>query len=130
MLVLDASAAADVLLATERAAGVANALRLADEAHAPELIDPEVVAVIRRWSLRGWMTADAGARAVEELGELALVRHGHGALRPRAWQLRHRCSAYDAFYVALAESLGAELLTTDTGLAAAASGLVDLVAPD
>ena len=76
MRVLDASAAVDLLVGTDRAAAVAQALRLGGELHAPELIDPEVV------------------------------------------------SAYAAFYVALAEALGAELLTTDTRLAAAARGLV------
>ena len=96
------------------------------EAHAPELIDPEVVAVIRRWTLRGWLASEAGGRAVEELGELALVRHRHAALRRRAWDLRDRCSAYDACYVALAELLGAELLTTDARLGRAAHGLVEV----
>lgn len=128
MIVLDASAAVDLLLATERAAGIAQVLSSVGEAHAPELIDPEVVAVIRRWTLRGWLAVETGGRAVEELGELALVRHRHAALRHRAWELRDRCSAYGACYVALAELLGAELLTTDATLGRAARGLVDIAA--
>jgi predicted nucleic acid-binding protein len=126
VIVLDASAAVDLLLGTERAAGIAQALGSVAEAHAPELIDPEVVAVIRRWTLRGWLAVETGGRAVDELGELALVRHRHAALRRRAWELRDRCSAYDACYVALAETLGAQLLTTDARLVRAARGLVDV----
>jgi predicted nucleic acid-binding protein len=126
VIVLDASAAVDLLLGTERAAGVAQALGSVTEAHAPELIDPEVLAVIRRWTLRGWLAVEAGGRVVDELGELALVRHRHAALRRRAWELRDRCSAYDACYVALAEVLGARLLTTDARLGQAARGLVDI----
>lgn len=122
---LDASAAVDLLLGTERAAGIAKVLGSVTEAHAPELIDPEVLAVVRRWTLRGWLAAETGACAIDELGELALVRHRHVALRRRAWELRDRCSAYDACYIALAEMLGAELLTTDARLGRAAHGLVE-----
>jgi predicted nucleic acid-binding protein len=128
VIVIDASAAVDLLLGTERAAGIAQMLGSVTEAHAPELIDPEVIAVVRRWTLRGWLAVEAGGRAVDELGELAIVRHRHVALRRRAWELRDRCSAYDACYLALAEALGAELLTTDARLGRAAYGLVDVIA--
>jgi len=128
VIVLDASAAVDLLLGTARGAGVARALAAVTEAHAPELIEPEVLSVIRRWTVRGWLQHEAGGRAVQELGELAVVRHRHGPLRDRAWELRDRCSAYDACYVALAQSLGARLLTTDDRLARGAGDLVDLVA--
>ena len=84
--------------------------------------------MIRPWTLRGWLAVEVGGRAVNELGELALVCHRHAALRRRAWELRDHCSAYDTCYVALAELLGAGLLTTDTRLAAAARGLVDVTA--
>lgn len=98
------------------------------EADAPELLDPEVLAVIRRWTRTGSLAVQTGARAVEELGELAVVRHRHAGVRRRAWELRNRCSAYDACYVALAELLDAELLTTDARLGRAARGLVAVAA--
>jgi predicted nucleic acid-binding protein len=128
MIVIDAAAAADLLLGTERAAGIARVLSSVKEAHAPELIDPEVIAVIRRWTLRGWISAEAAGRAVDELAELPLIRHRHAALRRRAWELRDRCSAYDGCYVALAELLAADLLTTDARLGRAVGGLVGLAA--
>ena len=54
------------------------------------------------------------------------MRHRHAPLRRRAWELRDRCSAYDAFYLALAEALDAELLTTDTRFARTARELVSV----
>lgn len=128
MIVLDASAAVDLLLHTDRADGIAQVLGSVTEAHVPELIDPEVVAVIRRWTLRGWLSVETGGRAVDELADLALVRHSHVALRWRAWELRDRCSAYDGCYVALAEALGADLLTTDARLGRAVRDLVTVAA--
>jgi predicted nucleic acid-binding protein len=41
-------------------------------------------------------------------------------LLPRVWELRNNLTAYDAVYVALAEALGAPLLTRDRRLAGAA----------
>jgi predicted nucleic acid-binding protein len=39
---------------------------------------------------------------------------------PRIWDLRNNLTAYDAAYVALAEALGAPLLTRDRRLVTAA----------
>lgn len=51
--------------------------------------------------------------------DLPLTRHGHTALMPRMLALRANFSAYDATYVALVESIGAELMTGDERLARA-----------
>lgn len=47
------------------------------------------------------------------------MRHPHTALLSRVWSLRHNLSAYDALYIALAESLEAPLVTLDRRLAKA-----------
>lgn len=41
------------------------------------------------------------------------------AVAARVWELRDRCTAYDAWYVALAERLDAPLATLDLRLTAA-----------
>jgi hypothetical protein len=51
--------------------------------------------------------------------ELALVRYPHQPLSDRVWALRHNLSAYDATFVALAETLDAPLITCDARLASA-----------
>jgi len=49
-----------------------------------------------------------------------VIRHPHYPLLNRIWNLRHNMTAYDAAYVALAETLQAPLLTRDAKLAPAA----------
>lgn len=61
-----------------------------------------------------------GARA--DFASLPLTRYPHGPLAARGWELRHNLTAYDAMYVALAESLEAPLVTCDAKLATAATG--------
>lgn len=117
-MVLDASVAVELVLGT--ALGRAIAERIADPSlslDVPHLLDVEVAQVVRRYVLRGRVTADGGRRALEDLRMLDLARHPHDALLPRIWALRDNVSAYDAAYVALAEALEAPLLTCDRGLA-------------
>jgi predicted nucleic acid-binding protein len=103
---------------------VANELdpaRLGDEElAAPHLIDSEVTNVLRRLAHRGILTDAQATSALIGFTRLILVRFPADRLRPRIWALRHNLSAYDATYVALAETIGATaLLTTDARLASA-----------
>lgn len=120
MIVLDASAAIEMLLGT--AAGGLVAERLADPTeslHAPHLLDVEVAQVLRRTEATGVLTARRGRAALQDLADLDLHRYGHDLLLPRIWELRRNVTAYDAAYLALAEALDAPLLTCDTRLARA-----------
>jgi predicted nucleic acid-binding protein len=85
----------------------------------PALCDIEVTAGLRRAVLRDLVSVERTALAVDQYLLLPLTRHGHQALLPRMLDLRSNFSAYDACYVALAELLGADLLTADVRLARA-----------
>jgi len=116
MIVVDASVAFEVVLRTPL--GLRAAERLADEdLHVPHLVDVEIASAIRRQFLAGELGMDAAEEALQNLMEWPLIRHAHTPLLPRIWALRHGISAYDAFYVALAETLGVPLLTCDARLA-------------
>ncbi|MGD0837568.1 MAG: type II toxin-antitoxin system VapC family toxin [Polyangia bacterium] len=112
MIVLDASAAVELLLNTPLGERVGDRLST-DHAplHAPQLLDVEVLHVIRRLCL-GEVVSDRRAhQALDDLAQLPLVRYPHEDLIGRAWTLRATLTAYDAMYVALAEALDATVVT-------------------
>jgi predicted nucleic acid-binding protein len=120
MIVLDASSVVDLLLSPSTIAPAWRRILGPDESlHAPQLLDLEVTQVLRRCVLARMLTAERAGQAVEALRMLRVTRYSHLPLLARVWQLRHNLTAYDAAYVALAEELGATLLTRDAKLASA-----------
>jgi predicted nucleic acid-binding protein len=96
---------------------VREILRSTDvDLHIPALCDVEVAAGLRRaWLLKA-LSDERGAAALDDHLDLPLIRHGHQSLLSRIIDFRPNFSAYDATYVALAEQLSAQLLTTDERL--------------
>lgn len=120
MIVVDASAILDLLLRTPAAPAIEDRLFATGESlHAPHLLDLEVAQVLRRYAHAGELTATRGQHALDDLAALPITRYPHDLFLLRIWALRHTLTAYDAAYVALAESLGARLLTRDERLRAA-----------
>jgi predicted nucleic acid-binding protein len=120
LIVLDASAAVELVLQTPRAERVAaRALHPAERLHAPHLIDVEVTQVMRRLVQAKEITVARADTALRDFGGLVIERHAHRPLIRRVWGLRASLSAYDATYVALAEALAAPMLTCDEKLARA-----------
>ncbi len=120
MIVLDASAVAELLLDTVTGRRVATLIEdAALGLHAPHLLDVEVVSALRRFVRDGSLDEEEAQAAIGDLMALDLERHSHEALLERAWNLRANVTTYDAVYVALAEALDATLLTCDSKLARA-----------
>lgn len=118
MIVLDASAVVAMLLRLRQADRLMDRVFADGESlHAPHLVDVEVSQVIRRYWRAGDITATRGNEALRDLADLPIERYTHEPLIDRIWQLRHNATAYDAAYVALAEGLGAILVTLDSALA-------------
>lgn len=114
---LDASALLELLLVTDKGSEVAERIAGPEETlHAPHLIDLEVAQVLRRYVARRQLDEGRASQALEDLRDLDLNRYPHDVLLGRIWELRQNASAYDAAYLALAEALGAPLLTSDARL--------------
>lgn len=86
-------------------------MRAARELAAPDLVDVETTAVLRKRWLAGALSDERFAAAIDDLGDLELERYPALPLMRRAYDLRANVTAYDATYIALAEVLNCELLT-------------------
>ena len=90
-----------------------------DDLHVPHLFEVEVLSVLRRYFLRGELSGERARLGLGRLSLMRLTRYPHTALLSRVWELRDNVTAYDATYIALAETLEAPLVTTDARLARA-----------
>lgn len=120
MIVVDASILSNAL-ADDGADGATARNRLTDAGQlaAPDLINVETVAVLRKRWLAGDLPDQRFFDAIDDLEDLDLARYPTLPLMRRAFDLRANVTAYDATYVALAERLDCTLLTADQRLATA-----------
>jgi predicted nucleic acid-binding protein len=88
----------------------------AEQGHVPNMIETEVANVLRRRVLGRQIGESEGWAALNTWRHLAATRYAVHTLLGRIWQLRANLSAYDAGYVALAESLDCSLVTADLRL--------------
>jgi predicted nucleic acid-binding protein len=109
MIVVDASAAVSALLN----AGPARQALAEEQVHVPHLIDPEVSNALRRGVAASRIEPGDAWTALDRWRRLGMSRYAVFPLFERVWELRENLSAYDASYVALAESLDCALLTAD-----------------
>jgi predicted nucleic acid-binding protein len=119
VIVLDTSAAVAYLADLKHGSWVAEQLGGDTDIHAPHLLDIEVIGVLRRLTRERRLPVHRAEFALVALVDLDLTRHAHLPLLPRIWSLRANLRASDAAFVAVAEAIGADILTTDRRLAGA-----------
>lgn len=112
-IVCDASALVALLLDNGANGQWATETISGHDLAAPSLLGFESANIIRRHELAGIVSADQAAQAHADLLDLAIEQWPYELLAARAWELRHSLSSYDASYVALAELIGATLVTLD-----------------
>jgi len=116
VIVLDASAVVELVLATPAGAAVARRLR-GETVHAPAHLDVEVIGAVRRAVVRRLISDHEGLVAVANFLSLPVRRWPIKPFVQRAYQLRTTHTVADEVYVALAEGFGAPLITCDGPLA-------------
>ena len=92
---------------------------LGDTAAAPHLMPVEVANVLRRFESRDLIAGSAAAKVLQDSLDFDVELWPFAPFAGRIWQLRGSVTPYDAWYVALAETLDVPLATLDRRLASA-----------
>jgi predicted nucleic acid-binding protein len=95
--------------------------------HAPQLIDYEFGNAIRGLAIGGRISVSDAEAARADFADLPIRRYPGTVTAERSWALRHNFNAYDASYIALAELLGAPLLTGDAKLLGTHHAAVEVI---
>jgi predicted nucleic acid-binding protein len=116
MLVVDAAFVVAALVDSGPDGTWADGLLAGEVLAAPHLMPVEVANILRRAVLSGDTTADTASMAHADLLALRVDLFPYAPFASRIWELRDNVTCYDAWYVALAEALDAELATLDVRL--------------
>lgn len=86
----------------------------------PVIFAAEAVSALRGLVLRRELSPIRAATALEQVRTTRTILYPFEPFIGRVWELRENVTVYDAWYVALAEWLGTDLVTADERLASAA----------
>jgi predicted nucleic acid-binding protein len=117
-LVIDASVVVAALI-DQGADGRWAETLLTKQLVAPSLLPVEVANILRRAVRGAAISEDTGALAHADLLALPIEYFPYEVVASRVWELRASVTAYDAWYVGLAELLAVPLATLDQKLARA-----------
>lgn len=117
--VIDASVVVAAVADAGRAGSWAEAIVGSDLLVGPELVLVEATNIIRKLELAGRLGRLEAAAAARDAWQLPIDLLPFEPFSERVWALRANLTSYDAWYVAIAESLGVPLATLDRRLAAA-----------
>lgn len=88
MIVIDASVVLEALLGSRLSEPARDIVFDPDAIlHAPHLVDLEVVQVVRRYVLKGSITARRAEEVISDFIDLPIERYSHELLLRRVWEL-------------------------------------------
>lgn len=128
-LVIDSGLVVAALVDSGPVGTWADHLLATDDLAAPHLMPVEAANVLRRAAVTGEISADTAAIAYADLLSLRVELFPYEPFATRVWELRGNVTAYDGWYVALAESLNARLATLDLRLVKAPGPRCTFAAP-
>lgn len=118
-VVVDASVLIAALIDTGAQGEWAEDILISGPLHAPELARVEATKILRRLERAHQISSAEANAAQDDLMQLDLETFGFDPFADRVWELRHTVTSYDAWYVALAETLQLPLATLDSKLSKA-----------
>jgi predicted nucleic acid-binding protein len=118
-VVVDASLVVGALIDRGPDGAWADSVLVSGPLAAPALMPVEAANILRRAALAGDVSSDAASQAHRDVLDLRIDLYPYAPLGPRVWELRQNLTAYDAWYVALAETLDVPLASLDLRLARA-----------
>ena len=128
-LVVDASFVVAALTDSGPDGRWAEALVAAEQLAAPHLVMVEATNILRRAALAGELSTSDAGMAHLDLVRLRVELFAYSTFASRVWELRENVTAYDAWYVAVAERLDAPLATLDRHLMMATGPTCTFVTP-
>jgi predicted nucleic acid-binding protein len=128
-LVVDASIVVSALIDAGRDGRWAEQVLASDSLAAPHLMPVEVTNILRRAVLAGDISDDLASLAHADLIALRVELFPYFTFASRVWELRKNVTSYDAWYVALAETLDAKVATLDERLSRASGPRCDFMLP-
>jgi predicted nucleic acid-binding protein len=117
IVVVDASTVVAALISSNETGRWAESLFETHTLTAPHLMPIEVANILRRSVIAGDVSVEVASLAHQDLLMLRVELFPYAPFAERVWELRNNVTAYDAWYVALAEHLAVSLATADTRLA-------------
>jgi predicted nucleic acid-binding protein len=129
VIVVDASVLVAASVLADDAADWARQVIVVDDLAAPHLAPVEAQQAIRRLLQRDAIGVRIANQARLDVLAVNLDLHPFAPFADRVWSLRENLTAYDAWYVAVAEALDCPLATLDRRLADAPGLSCDVRTP-
>lgn len=127
--VVDSSVLVAALIDSGQDGSWAESILAGGSLHAPELVYVETTNTLRRLEQAGQITRPEANAAHVDLMQLQLELFSFEPFAERIWELRHTLTSYDAWYVALAETLELPLATLDKRLSRAKGPTCEFLTP-